>query len=88
MASGLQDALPVTGSGNYLYILLMEEADSDIQKFPFSRQPPQGPHSGLGILTRNPLPYKQVPYSYLSNLCVHRSVVATLHSLREDLSLE
>ena len=62
MASGLRDALPVTGSGNYLYVLLMEEADSDIHKFPFSRQPPQGPHSGFDILTRNPLPHQQVPW--------------------------
>ena len=60
MASSLRDAHPVAGSGNHLYILLMEEADSDIHKFPYSLQPPQGPHFSLGLLSSRPLPHKQV----------------------------
>jgi endoribonuclease Dicer len=61
IASSFRDCFPKEGSGNYLYILLMEEFGSDIQKFPFSKQPPHGPHHGIGILTQTPLPHKQIP---------------------------
>lgn len=58
--SPLQGCFPTNSSGNHLYILLMEEADTDIKKFPFSKQPPQGPHHAVGILTKKHLPHKQV----------------------------
>ena len=70
MPSCLEGCLPRAGSGNYLYILLMEEADSDIKKFPFSKQPPQGPHHGVGILTCRPLPHNQVVYIHIVGLHV------------------
>ena len=59
MGTALQGCFPEEGSENHLYILQMEDYSSK-KKFPFSNQPPEGPHHGMGILTCKPLPCEKV----------------------------
>ena len=60
VGSSLCDCFPRAGLENYLYILLMEEANSPTRNFMFSKEPPEGPHHGVGILTQKPIPHNQV----------------------------